>query len=216
QYIRKCINLNIARKRRRRMLEQLKEDAYEANMPLPQHNSITCTRGAVRGLHRERGHLATKRSGVEYEAVARDKRRIVDVHGNRVEGKLKPSSDTPTHIELYKAFSDIKGIVHTHSPWAVSFAQAGADMPAAGTTQGDYFYGAIPATREMRREEIISDYEKQTGTVIVETFKERNIDPNRVPGVLVNDHAPFTWGDSPENAVHNSVVLEQVAEMTYH
>lgn len=198
------------------MLEELKEKVYEANMLLPKYNLITFTWGNVSGIDRESGYIAIKPSGVEYEDLTPEKMVIVDLNGNIVEGNLKPSSDTPTHIELYKAFSDIKGIVHTHSPWAVSFAQAGADIPAAGTTQGDYFYGAIPATREMRQEEIISDYEKQTGTVIVETFKERNIDPNRVPGVLVNDHAPFTWGDSPENAVHNSVVLEQVAEMTYH
>src|SRR5699024_10730604 len=193
--IRKKGSINTVFKGDGRMLEELKEKVYESNMLLPKYNLITFTWGNVSGIDRESGYLAIKPSGVEYEDLSPEKMVIVDLNGNIVEGDLKPSSDTPTHIELYKAFSDIKGIVHTHSPWAVSFAQAGADIPAAGTTQGDYFYGAIPATREMRREEIISDYEKQTGTVIVETFKERNIDPNRVPGVLVNDHAPFTWGD---------------------
>src|SRR5690625_4336780 len=124
--------------------------------------------------------------------------------------------DTAKQMELYKAFPDIGDIVHTHSPWAVSFAQAGLDIPAAGTTHGDYFYGSIPVTREMKKDEIQVDYEKQTGSVIIETFNERGIDPNQVPGVLVNDHGPFTWGSSPAEAVHNSVVLEQVAEMTYH
>ena len=141
---------------------------------------------------------------------------VVNLDGEVVEGDLNPSSDTATHIELYKAFPDIGGIVHTHSPWAVSFAQAGLDIPAAGTTHGDYFYGSIPVTREMKKDEIQVDYEKQTGSVIIETFNERGIDPNQVPGVLVNDHGPFTWGSSPAEAVHNSVVLEQVAEMTYH
>src|SRR5699024_6225506 len=126
------------------------------------------------------------------------------------------SSDTATHIELYKGFTNIRGIVHTHSHWAASFAQAGKKIPVAGTTQADYFYGSIPVTREMKKAEIVKDYEKQTGSVIIETFKKHNINPNQVPGVLVNDHGPFTWGTSPVNAVHNAVVLEQVAEMAYH
>lgn len=141
---------------------------------------------------------------------------VVNLEGKVVEGGLNPSSDTATHLKLYKEFPDVGGIVHTHSPWAVSFAQAGLGIPAAGTTQADYFYGTIPVTREMKENEIYEEYEKQTGTVILETFREGKINPNQVPGVLVNDHGPFTWGDSPEEAVHNSVVLEQVAEMTYH
>lgn len=198
------------------MLEDLKKEVYEANMLLPEHNLITFTWGNVSGIDRDSGYVVIKPSGVDYEQLAPEDMAVVDLEGNRIEGNLNPSSDTATHLELYKAFPDIKGIVHTHSPWAVSFAQAGRDIPAAGTTQGDYFYGAIPVTREMKKEEIIKDYEKQTGTVIIETFKEKQIDPNQVPGVLVNDHGPFTWGTSPKNAVHHSVVLEQVAEMTYH
>lgn len=197
------------------MLEDLKKSVYEANMLLPKYNLITFTWGNVSGIDRESGYVVIKPSGVEYEQLSAEKMVVVDLEGNVVEGDLNPSSDTPTHVELYKAYPDIKGVVHTHSPWAVSFAQAGRDIPAAGTTQGDYFYGTIPVTREMKKEEIVKDYEKQTGLVIVETFKERNINPNQVPGVLVNDHGPFTWGTSPANAVHNSVVLEQVAKMTY-
>lgn len=198
------------------MLEHLKNEVYEANMLLPKYNLITFTWGNVSGIDRENGYVVIKPSGVEYEDLSPENMVVVDMEGNVIEGDLKPSSDTATHVELYKAFSDIKGVVHTHSPWAVSFAQAGKDIPAAGTTHADYFYGPIPVTREMRKEEIIEDYERQTGTVIVETFKERKIDPNHVPGVLVNDHGPFTWGTSPSNAVHNAVVLEQVAKMTYH
>lgn len=198
------------------MLENLKKEVYEANMLLPKYNLITFTWGNVSGINRNSGYVVIKPSGVEYEKLSPKDMVVVDLEGNKIEGDLNPSSDTATHIELYKAFSYIKGIVHTHSPWAVSFAQAGSDIPAAGTTQGDYFYGAIPVTREMKKEEIVHDYEKQTGAVIIETFQNRQINPDQVPGVLVNDHGPFTWGNSPENAVHNSVVLEQVAEMTYH
>jgi len=198
------------------MLEKLKNEVYKANMLLPKYKLITFTWGNVSGIDRENNYVVIKPSGVEYEQLSPEKMVVVDLEGNLVEGELNPSSDTKTHLELYKAFTDIKGIVHTHSPWAVSFAQAGIDIPAAGTTHGDYFYGAIPVTRPMKKEEIVEDYEKQTGTVIIETFREREINPNQVPGVLVNDHGPFTWGTSPTNAVHNSVVLEQVAKMTYH
>lgn len=198
------------------MLDALKREVYEANMLLPKYNLITFTWGNVSGIDRGSGYVVIKPSGVDYEQLSPDDMVVVDLEGNRIEGNLNPSSDTATHLELYKAFSDIKGVVHTHSPWAVSFAQAGREIPAAGTTQGDYFYGMIPVTREMNKAEIIKNYEKQTGTVIIETFQEKKIDPNEVPGVLVNDHGPFTWGTSPKNAVHNSVVLEQVAEMTYH
>lgn len=198
------------------MLEDLKKEVYDANMLLPKYNLITFTWGNVSGIDRENGYVVIKPSGVEYKQLSVEDMVVVDLMGNTVEGNLNPSSDTATHIELYQAFPDIKGIVHTHSPWAVSFAQAGKGIPAAGTTQGDYFYGAIPVTRKMEKDEIVEEYEKQTGLVIVETFKNKNINPNQIPGVLVNDHGPFTWGTSPGNAVHHSVVLEEVAKMTYH
>ncbi|MDY0409258.1 L-ribulose-5-phosphate 4-epimerase [Virgibacillus soli] len=198
------------------MLGDLKREVYEANMLLPKNNLITFTWGNVSGIDRENGYIVIKPSGVEYEQLSPENMVVVDLEGKKVEGDLNPSSDTATHVELYKAFSNIKGIVHTHSPWAVSFAQAGRDIPAAGTTQADYFYGSIPVTRQMKKEEIEDEYEKQTGSVIIETFKKRQINPNQVPGVLVNDHGPFTWGDSPASAVYHAVVLERVAEMTYH
>lgn len=198
------------------MLENLRKEVYEANLLLPEYNLITFTWGNVSGIDRETGYVVIKPSGVEYEELSPENMVIVDLDGQIIEGDLNPSSDTATHLELYKAFPDLGGIVHTHSPWAVSFAQAGMDIPAAGTTQADYFYGAIPVTREMREDEIVEAYEKETGSVIIETFEKREIDPNQVPGVLVNDHGPFTWGKTPKEAVHNSVVLEQVAEMTYH
>lgn len=198
------------------MLEKLKKEVYEANMLLPEYNLITFTWGNVSGIDQDSGYVVIKPSGVKYEELSPDTMIVIDLEGNIIEGDLNPSSDTATHLELYKGFTDIKGIVHTHSPWAVSFAQAGIDIPIAGTTQADYFYGSIPVTRAMKTEEIVEEYEKQTGTLIIETFKEREINPNQVPGVLVNDHGPFTWGDTPVNAVHNAVVLEQVAEMTYH
>ncbi|PRY82247.1 L-ribulose-5-phosphate 4-epimerase [Alkalibacterium olivapovliticus] len=198
------------------MLETLKQKVYEANMSLPKYGLVVFTWGNVSGIDRENNLVVIKPSGVDYDELSADKMVVVDLDGNIVEGDLKPSSDTATHIELYKAFKDIKGVVHTHSPWAVSFAQAGIDIPAAGTTHADYFYGDIPVTSPMTSSEIETDYEKQTGLVIVKAFDERTIDPNQIPGVLVNDHGPFTWGTSPSNAVHNSVVLEQVAQMTYH
>lgn len=198
------------------MLKDLKEQVYQANMALPDYGLVVFTWGNVSGIDREKELIVIKPSGVDYKDLTPDKMVVVDFDGKIVEGDLKPSSDTATHIELYKHFKDIKGVVHTHSPWAVSFAQAGIDIPAAGTTHADYFYGDIPVTRPMKKDEIEMEYEKQTGTVIIETFKERQINPNDIPGVLVNDHGPFTWGSSPDNAVHNSVVLEQVAEMTYH
>ena len=198
------------------MLEKLKKEVYEANMLLPEYNLITFTWGNVSGIDQDSGYVVIKPSGVKYEELSPDTMIVIDLEGNIIEGDLNPSSDTATHLELYKGFTDIKGIVHTHSPWAVSFAQAGIDIPIAGTTQADYFYGSIPVTRAMKTEEIVEEYERQTGTLIIETFKEREINPNQVPGVLVNDHGPFTWGDTPVNAVHNAVVLEQVAEMTYH
>ena len=198
------------------MLEELKQKVLEANLLLPEYGLVTFTWGNVSGIDREKGLIVIKPSGVDYKTMKASDMVIVDMDGKVIEGKLNPSSDTPTHIVLYKKFSNIQGVVHTHSPWAVSFAQAGVCVPAAGTTHGDYFYGEIPVTRAMTEEEIIKDYEKQTGDVIVETFNKNNINPDYVPGVLVNDHGPFTWGTSPENAVHNSVVLEEVAKMAYH
>ncbi len=198
------------------MLEELKQQVLEANLLLPQYNLVTFTWGNVSGIDRAKGLIVIKPSGVEYEQMDASDMVVVDMEGNKVEGKLNPSSDTPTHLVLYKAFPNIRGVVHTHSPWAVSFAQAGISIPAAGTTHGDYFYGDIPVTRAMSEEEIVKDYEKQTGNVVVETFNKNNINPGYVPGVLVNDHGPFTWGISPQNAVHNSVVLEEVAKMAYH
>lgn len=198
------------------MLEELKKQVYQANMSLPQHGLVVFTWGNVSGIDRDKELIVIKPSGVEYDELSPEKMVVVDFEGNIVEGDLKSSSDTATHIELYKKFKNIGGIVHTHSSWAVSFAQAGLDIPAAGTTHADYFYGNIPVTRKMRKKEIEVDYEKNTGLVIAETFNEKNISPDDIPGVLVHDHGPFTWGTTPENAVHNSVVLEQVAEMTYH
>ncbi len=198
------------------MLEDLKEQVYQANMALPHYQLVIFTWGNVSGVDRENELVVIKPSGVEYGELSPKKMVVVDFDGNIVEGDLNPSSDTATHIELYKNFETIGGVVHTHSPWAVAFAQAGQDIPAAGTTHADYFYGHIPVTRQMTPEEIEQAYEKNTGAIIAETFKEKNIRPDEVPGVLVNDHGPFTWGTSPENAVHNSVVLERVAEMAYH
>lgn len=198
------------------MLEKLKKEVYEANLLLPKYNLITFTWGNVSGIDRKKGLVVIKPSGVEYEDLSPENMVVVDLDGNVIDGDLNPSSDTATHLELYKSFPEISGVVHTHSPWAVSFAQAGLDISAAGTTHGDYFYGSIPVTRELLEDEIKVQYEKQTGTVIIETFTERGINPTQIPGVLVNDHGPFTWGKSPKEAVHNSVVLEQVAEMTYH
>lgn len=196
------------------MLEELKEIVYRANMLLPEHNLITFTWGNVSGIDRESGLVVIKPSGVEYDAMTADDMVVVDLDGNRVEGHYKPSSDTPTHVELYKAFPECGGIVHTHSRWATSFAQAGMNIPAMGTTHADYFYGDIPCTRAMTPEEIKGRYEKNTGLVIIETFKDRN--PADVPGVVVFSHGPFAWGTDPFNAVHNAVVMEEVAFMDYH
>ena len=198
------------------MLEQLKQQVLEANLLLPKHGLITFTWGNVSGIDREKGLVVIKPSGVEYDNMCADDMVVVDLEGNVVEGHYKPSSDTPTHLALYKAFPTLGGVVHTHSRWATSFAQAGRGVPAMGTTQGDYFYGEIPCTRKMTPEEIAGQYELETGNVIIETFKQRNIDPAQVPAVLVHSHGPFTWGTDPFNAVHNAVVLEEVAFMDFH
>ncbi|MFL4499689.1 L-ribulose-5-phosphate 4-epimerase [Weissella sp. MSCH1] len=198
------------------MLENLKQRVYEANMALPKHDLIKFTWGNVSEIDRESGLFVIKPSGVDYDDLTPDDMVVVDLDGNVVEGELNPSSDTDTHRVLYKEFPDIGGIVHTHSPWAVSFAQAGVDIPAAGTTHADTFYGDIPATSLMTEAEINGAYELETGNVIVKTFEDRFIDPNEVPAVLVQDHGPFVWGPNAEKAVYNSVVLEEVAQMAYH
>ena len=195
------------------MLEQLKEQVYRANMMLVEYNLITFTWGNVSGIDRESGLVVIKPSGVEYDTMTEDDMVVVDLDGNVVEGKWKPSSDTDTHLVLYKAFNNIGGIVHTHSRHATSFAQAGKDVVAYGTTHADYFYGDIPCTRKMTPDEIANEYEKETGNVIVETFKDMS--PDDIPAVLVNSHGPFAWGTDPDNAVHNAVVLEEVSFMAF-
>lgn len=197
------------------MLEQLKEQVFEANQLLPKHGLVTFTWGNVSGIDREQGLVVIKPSGVSYEEMKTDDMVIVELEtGKVVEGGLKPSSDTPTHLELYKAFLNIGGIVHTHSRWATSFAQAGRGILPLGTTHGDYFYGEIPCTRKLTKDEIQGEYEKETGIMIKETFREK--DPVAIPAVLVHGHGPFTWGIDPIDAVHNAVVLEEVAFMNFH
>ena len=196
------------------MLEKLKQQVLEANLLLPKYNLVTFTWGNVSGIDRESGLFVIKPSGVEYDGMNLEDMVVVDLDGKVVEGKWKPSSDTATHIELYKAFPKCGGVVHTHSRWATTFAQAGMDIPAMGTTQADYFYGPIPCTRPMTDEEIHGEYEKETGKVIVETFAGR--EPADVPGVLVFSHGPFAWGTDAMNAVHNAVVMEEVAFMDWH
>ncbi|MCT8137573.1 L-ribulose-5-phosphate 4-epimerase [Anaerobacillus sp. CMMVII] len=197
------------------MLERLKEEVLEANLALPKHGLVTFTWGNVSGIDREKGLVVIKPSGVEYSEMKNSDMVVVDLDGNIVEGDLRPSSDTASHLVLYKSFPEIGGIVHTHSTVATSWAQAGRPIPTFGTTQADYFYGEIPCTRPMTKEEILGEYEMETGNVIVETFKSYGINPNSVPGVLVHSHAPFTWGENPQDAVHNAVVLEQVATMAW-
>ena len=195
------------------MLEELRQQVYEANMELPRRGLVTYTWGNVSGIDKESGLFAIKPSGVEYEDLTPESLVILDLEGNIVEGNLKPSSDTKTHIELYRAFPSIGGIVHTHSPYAVAWAQAGEDIPCYGTTHADYFYGSIPCTRHLTPEELDEDYEKGTGTVIIETFTERDIDPAHVPAVICKSHGPFAWGKDAQAAVYHAVVLEEVAKM---
>lgn len=196
------------------MLEKLKKEVYEANMLLPKYGLITFTWGNVSGIDREKGLIVIKPSGVEYYEMKPEDMVVVDLDGNVVEGDLRPSSDTPTHIEFYKAFPDIGGVTHTHSTFATSFAQAGKSITALGTTHGDYIYGAVPCTRKMTPEEIAGEYEKNTGLVIVETFKD--LDPNAIPAVLVHSHGPFTWGKDAVDSVHHSVILEECAKMAMY
>lgn len=196
------------------MLEELKKEVLEANLLLPKYNLVTFTWGNVSGIDRKTSLIVIKPSGVEYDKLKIEDLVVVDLEGNVVEGELRPSSDTPTHIELYKAFPEIGGVVHTHSRMAVAFAQAGRPIPAFGTTHADYFYGDIPCTRSLGKEEIETDYEKNTGLVIKETF--RSMDPVAMPGVLVRNHGPFIWGTDAKDAVHNAAVLEEVANMAFY
>lgn len=193
------------------MLEELKRIVYEANMELPRRGLITYTWGNVSGIDRNQGLFVIKPSGVDYEELTPEDMVVMDLDGNQVEGKLRPSSDTATHLELYKAFKEIGGIVHTHSPIATAWAQAGRPLPCYGTTHADYFYGEIPCARNLTEEETRDGYEKNTGAVIIETFKDRN--PMHVPAVLCKNHGPFTWGTDAAGAVHNAVVLEEIARM---
>ena len=195
------------------MLEQLKKEVYEANMLLPKYGLVTFTWGNVSGIDREKGLFVIKPSGVEYDKLTPEDMVVVDLNGNKVEGKYNPSSDTATHVVLYNKFSEIGGVVHTHSSWATSWAQAGRDIPCYGTTHADYMYGSIPCARELTQEEIDEAYEKNTGNVIVEEFEKRGIDYKAVPAVLCKNHGPFTWGKDAHEAVHNAVVLDEVAKM---
>lgn len=193
------------------MLEALKKQVYEANMELPRRGLITYTWGNVSGIDRTKGLFVIKPSGVDYDELKPEDMVVMDLDGRKVEGEYNPSSDTPTHLELYKAFKEVGGIVHTHSPWATSWAQAGRSIPCYGTTHADYFYGEIPCARSLTAEEIDTEYEKNTGLVIIETFEGKN--PMHIPGILCTNHGPFTWGTDADNAVHNAVVLEEVAKM---
>ena len=193
------------------MLEELKKAVYEANMLLPKHNLVTFTWGNVSQIDRETGYFAIKPSGVDYDKLTPDDMVIMDLEGNKIEGRYNPSSDTPTHLELYRAFPKIGGVVHTHSPWATSWAQAGRGIPCYGTTHADYMYGEIPCVRCLTKEEIDTAYEKNTGLLIVDYFKDK--DYEAVPAVLCKNHGPFTWGKDGHEAVHNAVVLEEVAKM---
>lgn len=195
------------------MLEELKKKVLEANLELPKKGLVTYTWGNVSAIDREKGLIVIKPSGVSYEEMKQEDMVVLDLDGNKVEGELNPSSDTPTHVYLYKEFKEVTGIVHTHSSWATSFAQAGVPIRCFGTTHSDYFYGSIPCTRAMTNDEIKGQYELETGKVIVETFE--GINPLFIPGVLVNNHGPFAWGKDPMEAVHNAVVLEEVAKMAY-
>lgn len=196
------------------MLEQLKKDVCDANLELVARGIVIYTWGNVSGISDDRKYMVIKPSGVAYEGMSPDDMVVVDIEtGRNVEGKWKPSSDTATHLELYRAFSEMKGIVHTHSTNAVAFAQAGLSIPALGTTHADYFYGDIPCTRELTPNEVMEAYEFNTGKVIIDCVKKLDYDPMSIPGILIKNHGPFSWGNSPANAVYNAVVMEMVAEM---
>lgn len=196
------------------MLEQMKERVWRANLQLKESGLVVLTWGNVSEIDRATGYIVIKPSGVDYGVMTPEDMVVVDGNGQVVEGKLRPSSDLATHLEIYRAFPDVGGITHTHSRWATVFAQAGAAIPPLGTTHTDTFYGAVPVTRKLTAEEIAGAYEKETGTVIVEAF--RALDPMAVPGVLVHSHAPFTWGKDAAHAVENAVILEEVAMMAWH
>jgi L-ribulose-5-phosphate 4-epimerase len=196
------------------MLEELKTRVCEANLELVKKGLVLFTWGNASAIDRDKKLIIIKPSGVDYNAMKADDMVIVDLEGNPVEGSLKPSSDLPTHLALYKAFGNIGSVIHTHSTWATVWAQAGVGIPPLGTTHADYFYGEIPCTRKMLKEEINGEYEKETGKVIIERF--RDINPANMPAVLVNSHGPFVWGPTPEIAVHNAVVLEEVARIAFH
>lgn len=197
------------------MLEELKKKVYEANMDLPKYGLVTFTWGNVSAIDREKGLFVIKPSGVEYDKLTPEDMVVMDLDGNRVEGRLNPSSDTATHLELYKSFPEIGGIVHTHSSYATSWAQAGRSIPCYGTTHADYIYGEVPCARCLTKEEIDEGYETNTGRLIVEEFKRLNKKPLEVPAVLCKNHGPFAWGKDAKEAVHNAVVLEEVAKMAY-
>ncbi len=198
------------------MLEELKEKVYRANMQLVEYGLVVLTWGNVSGIDREKGLFVIKPSGVPYSSMTADDMVVMDLDGNKVEGELNPSSDTPTHLELYKNFENIGGVVHTHSSWACAWAQAGRDIPAYGTTHADFANGAVPCARGLTKEEVESAYEKNTGSVIVEEFSRRGITPEECPAVLVHRHGPFTWGSDPFKAVENALILDEVAKMAYH
>lgn len=195
------------------MLQELKEKVFHANLELVKQGLVIYTWGNVSGIDREKGLVAIKPSGLDYDKMTADDMVVVDLEGNIVEGKLRPSSDTPTHLALYRAFPAIGGVVHTHSTYATAWSQAGLDIPNIGTTHADYFHKDIPCTADMTAEEVRGDYELETGNVIVRRFAD--IDPTATPAVLVKNHGPFTWGKDPADAVHNAVVLEQVAKMAF-
>ncbi len=195
------------------MLEALKEAVLQANLELPKKNLVTYTWGNVSGIDREKGLIVIKPSGVSYEEMKASDMVVLDLQGNKVEGDMRPSSDTPTHIALYNQYPELGGVVHTHSRWATVWAQAGKSIPPLGTTHADYFYGAIPCTRRLTQEEIEGEYELNTGKVIIETFTNLGINPVHVPGVVCYSHGPFSWGKDPDEAVHNAVVMEEVAMM---
>ncbi len=195
------------------MLKKLKEQVFEANMELQRKGLVIYTWGNVSGIDRDKGLVVIKPSGVDYDTMKVEDMVVIDLEGNLVEGKYKPSTDTPTHLVLYNAYPNIGGVVHTHSEWATTFAQAGMSIPAFGTTHADYFYGDIPCTRDLSDEEISGEYEKETGNVIVETISDKN--PLEISAILVKNHGPFTWGKDADSAVYNAVVLDKVAEMAY-
>ena len=198
------------------MLEHLKEQVYKANMALVEHGLVIFTWGNVSGIDREKGLVVIKPSGVSYDVMKADDMVVVDLAtGAVVEGDLRPSSDTPTHLAIYRAWPEVGGVVHTHSTYATAWAQAGIDLPNIGTTHADYFHNAIPCTPDMTESEVKGDYELETGNVIVNTFNGGGINPMHTPGVLVKNHGPFAWGKDPHDAVHNAVVMEQVAKMAF-